>query len=540
MNGPRRAPSTRADSRSFWLDTADPPPHAPLDRDLSVDVVVLGAGVAGLCTAFELARAGREVILLEAGRTAGGTSGFTTGVLCTLQGLTYSRIVRTRGELSARRYAAAQQDALGRVVELCAELAIDCQLERLPAYSYAQREQLAQDLEAEAAAARRAGLDARLVAQTALPFPTAGAVRLAGQYQFHPVLFLQGLAKAFIGLGGRIYEQTRVTGLHEGARIRLGTAGGHAVHAREAVIATQFPLFGPATLTMRLRARRELVVAGPIPAHGDPKGVYGAVESSGCSLRTAPYRAGQRLLIVTGEAFPPGAGGVAERFDRLEDWAVRRFPDLADTGRLRRWATQDVDSGDRLPYVGHLHPGTQHVYVATGFGGWPLTNGVMAGRLLAAHIGGGPRPDWTELFDPRRVLPPREVPDVLRTQRAVAGHYLGDRRGLERVHSLAEVAQLPKGSGAVVRLDGQPCAVHRDEQEAVHVVSARCPHRGCLVGFNDAERTWECPCHGSRFDIDGSLLQGPATQPLERLEDGAGVPHDEPGRTPPEAGQDAA
>jgi Rieske Fe-S protein len=228
-------------------------------------------------------------------------------------------------------------------------------------------------------------------------------------------------------------------------------------------------------------------------------------------VRTAPYREGERLLIVTGEHFTPGTGAVTERYERLTGWLRERFPSAGEVAY--RWAAQDTTSTDRVPFVGPLHVGARHVHVATGFGGWGMSTGVMAGHLLARSIAGERLP-WADLYDPRRLNLRREASSMAKLQTKVAGHFIGDR--LHR--SGSSVADLAPGTGAVVKVDGDRCAVYRDDDGSLHALSARCTHLGCLVGFNDAERAWECPCHGSRFAVDGTVIQGPANRPLERKE----------------------
>ncbi|MER8219204.1 FAD-dependent oxidoreductase [Streptomyces sp. NPDC094143] len=495
-------------SSSYWLDTAPDGRHPALAEDLDVDVAVIGGGIAGLCTAWELTRAGRSVAVLESGRVAAGVTGHTTAKVTALHSLVYDKLRRTRGPEGARLYARSQSEAIERAAGIATELGIDCDWEARSAYTYARDPGKVEELRAEARAAAEAGLPAEFVTETGLPFEVAGAVRVTGQAQFHPRKYLLALAADLVEGGGRIFEDTTVLGLDEGEPCRLSTATGATVRARDVVVATHYPIFDRALLFARLTPKRELVVAGTIPAGQDPGGMFITPDENTRSVRTAPYDGDRRLLIVTGEHFTPGTGDTRERLERLTAWATGHFPGLDVT---HRWATQDNTPTDTVPMVGPLHPGARHSYVATGFGGWGMTGGIMAGRLLAAQIT-GEECEWSGLYDPRRVKPAvREAPSFLKTQAKVAGHFVGDR-----LRPSPPVESLPPGEGAVVRAGGHRLAVYRDDDGALHAFSARCTHLGCLVDFNAAERAWECPCHGSRFDTDGKVIQGPATRPLER------------------------
>ncbi|MFV0127079.1 FAD-dependent oxidoreductase [Streptomyces sp. HMX112] len=493
---------------SYWMESAAGTAHPALAGDIEVDVAVVGGGIAGICAAWELARAGRSVAVLEADRVAAGVTGYTTAKLSSQHGLIYAKLRKSFGADGARLYARSQQDAVEYVAEVAAELGIDCELERLPSYAYVESSEQVAQVEAEAEAALEAGLPASFVTATGLPFPVAGAVRFEDQAQFHPRKYLLALAADLIGRGGRIHERTRVVSLDEGEPCRLTTEAGATVTARDVVVATHYPVFDRAMLFARLEPSRELVVAATIPAGSDPRGTYLTQEQNTRSVRTAPYDAGRRLLIVTGEKFKPGTGEVTERYERLAAWTTERFPDATIT---HRWAAQDNTTTDGVPYVGRFHPGTEHVYVATGFGAWGMSNGVMSGRLIAAHIAGEELP-WSGLYDPRRLHPLRDAPSMLKLQGSVVKHFVGDRLPTSHADSVDDIAP---GTGAVVRVDGRRCAVYRAEDGSVQAVSARCTHLGCLVHFNDAERAWECPCHGSRFATDGSVVQGPAVRPLE-------------------------
>jgi glycine/D-amino acid oxidase-like deaminating enzyme/nitrite reductase/ring-hydroxylating ferredoxin subunit len=499
---------------SYWMDTTPVTTYPSLTANAEVDVVVIGGGIAGLCTAWELTEAGRTVALLEADRIVAGVTGYTTAKLSVLHTLIYDKVRTSFGADSARLYAESQQAAVERVAEIASRLNIDCELERVPAFTYVESPDGLDRIRAEADAAAEAGLPASFVTETGLPFPVAGAVRVENQAQFHPRRYLLALAGDLTRRGGRIFERTRATGLDEGHPCTVTTEGGHTVTARQVVVATHYPVFDRALMFARLEPRRELVVAAAIAADRDPGGVYLTPEQNTRSVRTAPYRDGQRLLIVTGEHFTPGAGEATEQWQKLIDWTRERFP---GTQIAYRWATQDNTSTDQVPFIGRFHPGTENVYVATGFGGWGMSTGVLAGRLLAARIT-GTEPPWSGLYDPLRLNPVREAGTMLKLGAKVAAHFVGDRVRPSHVDSIDDIEP---GTGAVVRVRGRQCAAYRDDTGQIHAVSARCTHLGCIVQFNDAETAWECPCHGSRFGIDGSVVQGPANQPLQ-TEDIAG------------------
>nr|WP_324616097.1 FAD-dependent oxidoreductase [Streptomyces sp. NRRL F-5727] len=515
---------------SYWMRTASLPSFEPLREEAEADVVVVGSGIAGLSTAWELARAGRDVMVLEADRAAGGVTGHTTGKLTALHTAAYHGLREKHGDDAARRYAASQSAALRHVVDTAGELGIDCALERRPALTYCEGADGVEALRAEAEAARAAGLDASFVTDSGLPFPVAGAVRVEDQAQFHPLAYLGGLVDAIVARGGRIHERTRVTGLDEDGGddprpCRLTTDTGAGVSARHVVLATHHPVFDRALLAARLTQHRDLVVAGAVPARLDPEGMYITKEGGKRSVRTTPLPDGTRLLIVTGEVFQPGTGQDTEAgYARLEEWAGRHFPGFALS---HRWAAQDNAATDDLPLIGRMPGRGGNVYVATGFAGWGMTGGALAGTIVAALVGGGADP-WDGLYDPGRVGSVlRTAPALAKAQWDTAKHAVKDR--LDSLGDATEAVRgLRRGGGTVVRAGGKPCAVHRDDDGGLHAVSAVCTHMGCVVAFNPAERTWECPCHGSRFGTDGRLLQGPALQPLERMDPGELEPDEPP------------
>ena len=344
-------------AESYWMDSTPVTAYPPLAADLQVDVAVIGGGIAGLCTAWELVQIGQTVAVLEADRIAASVSGYTTAKLSSLHALIYAKIRSSFGADAARLYAQSQQQAVERVVQVCADLGIDCELERLPAFTYVESPDQVDQVRAEVDAAVEAGLAASFVTETGLPFPVAGAIRVEDQAQFHPRKYLLALAEDLTRRGSHIFERSRAVGLDEGDPCRVVSEQGATVTARAVVVATHYPVFDRALLFTRLEPRRELVVAAVISPDRDPHGVFITQEQNTRSVRTSPYQNGQRLLLVTGEHFTPGTAEVSERWERLLAWTEERFPGAEVA---YRWATQDNSTTDPIPFVGPFHPGAKN------------------------------------------------------------------------------------------------------------------------------------------------------------------------------------
>ncbi|MEY9911733.1 glycine/D-amino acid oxidase-like deaminating enzyme/nitrite reductase/ring-hydroxylating ferredoxin subunit [Catenulispora sp. MAP12-49] len=496
---------------AYWTMSGGTTGYPNLDGRGRADVAVIGGGAAGLWTAWELARTGRRVALLEAGRVAEAAKGGGAGRGSVLQALAHSRITDVAGAEAARSYAEAQTQAVERIAQAAELLGVDCGLERRTAYLYAADEHSLPTLHEELAAAHGAGVPAVYgtgVGTGARPlFAAAGALYVDEQIQFHPYQLLTAIAQDLLRLGSAVYEHSRVVTVDVGDPCVVMTDSGASVAAEHVVVATGYPITASDAVRRALRPRRELLLAGAVPAERAPQGMYAAVGESGMSVRSAPLDGERRLVMVSGERYEAGSGGVRERFARLAAWAAANV----GLGEAEyRWSAQDYETDDHLPLIGRASatPGRQCLWIATGSAGWDATAAVLAGRLITAGIRGTRPAPWTAAFAPERLdRRPRPEGAWSGPARSVVRHRIepDERDALDAIRP---------GDGAVVDVGGEHCAAFRDDSGLLHMVSALCPHSGCTVGFNDAEKTWECPCHGSRFATDGALLQGPAAEPL--------------------------
>lgn len=491
---------------SYWLGTSpatDYPAYQPEGRVL--DVAVVGGGITGLTAALLLAETGATVALLEAERIAGGVTGYTTAKVTSLHGLTYASLEKTLGAEAARIYAEANEAGLAETARLVDQLGIDCAFERLPAFTYTEEADQVAKVEAEVEAARRAGLAASFTAETDLPYPVRGAVRVEDQAQFHPRRYCLALAEAIVRHGGGVFEHTRVLDVDEGSPCRVKTAHGELT-ASQVVIATQLPIVDRAGLFARAHPEQSYALTATLEGPA-PQGMYLSADSPTRSVR--PVATGGREAVLGGEGHKVGhEPDTRQRYAALERWATERFAVAEIT---YRWSAHDYVPADGVPYIGRAGLRSQRLHVATGFKKWGMSTAALAAVILRDRIGGRPSP-WEKLFDATRLDVKGEAKSVVMENVDVAKRFVGDRL---RARSAPAAAALSPGEGAVAELDGDRVAAFRDDNGRLHTVSARCTHLGCLVAWNTAERTWDCPCHGSRFDPEGNVLQGPAVRPLE-------------------------
>ena len=497
-------------SHTYWTESASLPAFSRLDGDTRADVVVVGGGMTGLTSAYLLARGGRSVVLLERDRCAEVDTAHTSAHLTMVTDIRLTDLVSKFGRTHAQAVWDAGRAAIAQIDEIACEHEIDCGFKWVEGYLHARNPKAGTDeadaLRAEAALACELGFDATFV--TTVPFAGGPGIRFHDQARIHPRRYLAGVARAFTEAGGRIFEHSQAEEFRE---TPLGVkANGHWVSCDDIVLATHNPLMGIASMPMastfqtKLALYTSYVVAGRVPRGTVPDALFWDTGDPYRYIRLEAHR-DHDLLIVGGEDHKTGqVEDTRECFERVERVARERVPDIELT---HRWSGQVIETPDGVPYIGRM---TDHQYAATGFCGNGLTFGTLAGVMIADAIDGRDNP-WAELFEPGRSALRRGLWEYVKENADYPYYMLRDRFAGAEGRSLRSVK---RGEGKVIEHNGEKVAAYRDSHGAVTLRSAACTHMGCVVGWNDAEGTWDCPCHGSRFTAQGDVISGPAESPL--------------------------
>lgn len=454
---------------------------------METEIAVIGAGMAGVLIACLLQQEGRRVVVLEANRIGSGQTGNTTAKITSQHGLIYQKLVQTLGKEKARQYAMANQAAIEAYRGLIDGQGIDCDFEETEAYVYGgDREQLKR--EAEAAAAL--GLPASFLDQVPLPIPGAGAVRFTRQAQFHPLKFLRAVSERL-----NIFERSCVRRV-EGTTLVTDRA---VVRAGQVVFACHYPFVNfPGLYFTRMHQERSYVLA--LEQAARVNGMF-----IGAGDRVYSLRSAGNLLLLGGEGHRTGENSQGGRYDALRRKAAEWFPDGRE---VACWSAQDCVTPDQVPYIGRYAASRPDWYVATGFQKWGMTSSMVSALVLRELLNGRESP-YAQVFDPGRFDTEELAGIAGETGQAVKG--LAKR--LFQI-PLETAKRIPAGHGGIVLLEGEKVGVYKDEQENLHAVDIRCPHLGCQLEWNPDERSWDCPCHGSRFDYRGKLISGPAQEDL--------------------------
>ena len=504
-------------SWSVWMQTKLPSYKQKLPHDSATDVCVIGAGIAGITTAYLLTQEGKSVIVIDDGPVGGGETGRTTAHLASAQDDRFTMLERYHGQTGTKLAAESHAAAIDRIEAICSREGIECEFQRVDGYLFSAPGESPKFLEQELKAAQRAGLaDAELLPKAPLPsFDTGPALRFPRQAEFHPLKYLRGLAAAIERQGGQIYTGVRAEKILPGEPARVLTSGGEMITAQSVVVATNAPMNNLAELPMKQAAYRSYVVSFVIPKGAVPHGLYWDTEDPYHYVRLAsdPESATNEILIVGGEDHKTGQDEDKEptsRFDRLESWTRERFPMAGEVAQ--RWSGQVMEPMDGVAFIGRSPHTSDNVYVITGDSGQGMTHATLGGILVTDLIAGRPNP-WTALYDPsRKTL--RAAGPFLRENANVAAQFF-DWLGRGDVSSVADI---PAGSGAIIRKGARLIAVYRDEIGVCHPRSAACTHLGGVVTWNATEKSWDCPCHGGRFSALGRVLNGPAKEDLPVVE----------------------
>ncbi len=501
---------------SLWMATATADSPAPLAADARADVCIVGAGMAGLSTAYLLAKEGRSVIVLDDGPIAGGQSQRTTAHLSNAIDDRYVEVEKIHGEEGIRLAAESHTAAIDRIEAICRAESIECDFRRLDGYLFTPPDQSTVILDKERQAARRAGLaDVDIVPRGPVSsFDTGPCLRFPRQGQFHPLKYFAGLAKAIQRLGGRIHSATHASRVEGGAPARITTKHGPTVTANAVVVATNVPINDLLVIHTKQAPYLTYAIGASLPAGSLQPALYWDTLDAYHYIRLQPNVDGHDVLIVGGEDHKAGqAEDQNDRWGRLEAWTRERFPLIRSVDY--RWSGMVMETIDGLAFIGRNPGDKENVFVATGDSGMGMTHGTIAGILLTDLIQGRDNP-WSRIYDPsRKPIWGMAWREYLSENANVAVQYAKDWLGPGDVSSPSEISP---GSGALIREGTAQVAVYRDKNGSFHRRSAVCTHLGCIVHWNNGEKCWDCPCHGSRFDAMGSVVNGPANSPLARAE----------------------
>jgi glycine/D-amino acid oxidase-like deaminating enzyme/nitrite reductase/ring-hydroxylating ferredoxin subunit len=490
---------------SLWIATTEKNIFPTLRNSISVDVAIIGGGIAGLTAAYLLKTSGKTVAVLDQSSIATGESGHTTAHLTEAIDSRYHVLISDFGLDGAKKVAESSRLAIDKIESLVKTLNISCDFKKVPGYLYTTRQDHVSELKKELKASQRCGIQSNWIKNVPLPFATHGAIQFENQAQFHPRKYLTALARSIPGDGSHIYEHSRAIEAHEGEPCRISTEKG-TVLAGELIVTTNTPSFNRVTLHTKIAAYRTYAVAARLKSPPLQTGLYWDTEDPYHYIRNY-----HDLWIIGGEDHKTGqTRDTEESFARLDGFSDAYFQVESIP---YRWSGQILEPVDGLPYIG-LNPGSKHMYVATGFSGNGMTLGTVSGILLSDLVLSHST-SWKELYDPSRMKPIASLKEFVTENKDYPIHLIKDRILPADVKTLSEIKN---HEGRTIQVGSKKLAVYRDTRGSLHSFSATCPHLGCHVHWNQAETSWDCPCHGSRFDTDGNVLNGPSLQNLSSVE----------------------
>ncbi len=495
---------------SFWMHAIPRTEYPSLDKDLKIDIAIIGGGIAGITSAYLLSQAGLKTAIIEADRMMCGTTGHTTAKITSQHGLIYHKTKDALGEELARQYAVANESAIRLIQKIVTENQIDCDYTPQSSYVYTLEDKYMSKIYDETQTASSFGIKATYLEETPLPFKVKAAVRFDNQAQFHPIKFLSSLVKELAEKGTLIFEQTRIVDIEENGHYILTTHNGHKINAQKVIIASHYPFYNkPSFYFARIYQQRSYIVA--IKAKEKyPGGMYINAENPTRSLRSQLSAEGE-LIFVGGENHKSGQSSDENKhYEALKNFADDTFT-IEDIPY--RWSTQDCMTLDSIPYVGHFTAKTPNMYIVTGFQKWGMTNSMASAMLLRSLIIDGNSP-WQDVYNPSRDTLSASAKNLIVQNLNVAAEITKGKLSLLPTDIHIEI-----GEAKVIKVDGERTGAYKDEEGTLHLVNTTCPHMGCELTWNNAEKSWDCPCHGSRFSYKGDILEGPSVYPLSKDHD---------------------
>ncbi|MED3655914.1 FAD-dependent oxidoreductase [Heyndrickxia sporothermodurans] len=496
--------------KPIWKEGVELPRFSTLNEDIEVDVAIVGGGITGITTAYLLTRKGYKVAIIEAGELLNGTTAHTTAKITAQHGLIYDELIQNNGKDQAKLYYEANIDALKFIKTTIDELQIDCDFSEEDAYIYTNSEDYISKLEAEANAYKELGINGELINEIPVEFPIKAALIMRNQAQFHPLKYLKPLLEYIQKEGGLIFEKTTATDVDYTDQPIVITKEGLKVKSKFVCACSHFPFYdGLGFYPTRMYAERSYLIA--VKTDKDvPGGMYINAEQPTRSFRTMTLN-GEKVLLVGGENHKTGQGiPTILHYEALEEFAENEF---GINEFLFRWSAQDLTTLDKIPYIGRITNNHDQVLVATGFRKWGMTNSTVSAILLADIISETTN-KYEDLFSPSRFNANPSVKEFITTNLDVAKHLIEGK--LE--YPLRDINDLANDEGSVVNVNGKRAGAYKDADGKVYVVDTTCTHLGCEIEWNSGDRTWDCPCHGSRFSIVGDVIEGPAETPLEKVD----------------------
>ncbi|MBU9714371.1 FAD-dependent oxidoreductase [Evansella tamaricis] len=505
---------------SFWLDSTNRPSFPKLERNEKADVVIVGGGITGVTAGYLLAMEGINVALLEGDRIFNGTTGHTTAKITAQHELIYDELMEHFGEDFAKIYYEANNKALEFAKNTVKELNIECQFEEKDAVLYGTEEKSVRKLEKEFEAYQKLGIPSEL--KGAVPFNVEAkkSLIMKNQAQFHPLQFLLRLLDEFLALGGQVFENTTAVSImtesESGAdELQVETRDGHYITCHKVLSCSHYPFYeAEGYYFMRMHAERSYVVAAKGNVEDLP-GMYLSVDSTKRSVRTANIN-GETHLLLGGEGHKTGQGEpTLNHYEALHKFGKEVF-EVTDVPY--RWSAQDLYTQDNVPYIGPVSALHTNIFVATGYRKWGMSSSMMAAHILRDYCLGKETPEM-EVFSTERFHADPSLKHFFKENWDVTKHFVKGKLQFGQ----KKLDDVKPGEGAVVRVNGNRCGAYRDEDGSLHLVDTTCTHMGCEVEWNNGERTWDCPCHGSRFNFDGDVVEGPAKKGLEKVDADEGL-----------------